>query len=123
MIESGTGQFWRATLALCLGSFMIFANVYITQPLLPMLQQSFHLSTLEAGWSFTITTLTLGISLLALQLLDSRSDGQQPQQRPQQQQRQQQAPHPRDNCMGTGVQDRQAQPAPGIDDFDDDIPF
>ncbi len=64
MIESGTRPFWRATLGLCLGSFMIFANVYITQPLLPMLQQYFQISTLQAGWSFTITTLTLGLSLL-----------------------------------------------------------
>ncbi|WP_432474858.1 MFS transporter [Amphritea sp. HPY] len=64
MIEAGSLQFWRATLALCIGSFMIFANVYITQPLLPMLQQEFQISTLQAGWSFTITTLTLGISLL-----------------------------------------------------------
>lgn len=43
---------------------MIFANVYVTQPLLPLLMDSFQLSELEASWSFTITTLTLGISLL-----------------------------------------------------------
>jgi YNFM family putative membrane transporter len=43
---------------------MIFANVYVTQPLLPLLMDSFQLSELEASWSFTITTLTLGLSLL-----------------------------------------------------------
>ncbi|WP_417532915.1 MFS transporter [Marinobacterium stanieri] len=64
MIVSGSSAFWRATLALCLGSFMIFANVYITQPLLPMLAQAFEVSALEAGWTFTVTTLTLGLSLL-----------------------------------------------------------
>jgi Arabinose efflux permease len=64
MIESGNPLFWRATLALCLGSFMIFANVYVTQPLLPMLAQAFHVSPLAAGWTFTVTTLTLGLSLL-----------------------------------------------------------
>lgn len=64
MIESGNPLFWRATLALCLGSFMIFANVYVTQPLLPMLAQAFEISPLEAGWTFTVTTLTLGLSLL-----------------------------------------------------------
>jgi len=64
MIHSGTPAFWRATLALCLGSFMIFANVYITQPLLPMLAQTFDVSALQSGWSFTITTLMLGVSLL-----------------------------------------------------------
>jgi len=64
MIASGSSTFWRATLALCLGSFMIFANVYITQPLLPMLAQTFEVSALKAGWTFTVTTLTLGLSLL-----------------------------------------------------------
>lgn len=64
MIESGNPLFWRATLALCLGSFMIFANVYVTQPLLPMLAQAFDVSPLAAGWTFTVTTLTLGLSLL-----------------------------------------------------------
>ncbi|WP_027856750.1 MFS transporter [Marinobacterium jannaschii] len=64
MIHSGTPAFWRATLALCLGSFMIFANVYITQPLLPMLAEAFGVSALQSGWSFTITTLMLGVSLL-----------------------------------------------------------
>ena len=64
MIASGSSSFWRATLALCLGSFMIFANVYITQPLLPMLAQTFEVSALKAGWTFTVTTLTLGLSLL-----------------------------------------------------------
>ncbi|MEZ5449975.1 MAG: MFS transporter [Thiolinea sp.] len=64
MIEANSKAFWRATLALCLGSFMIFANVYVTQPLLPMIARHFHISALQAGWSFTITTLLLGISLL-----------------------------------------------------------
>ena len=43
---------------------MIFANVYLTQPLLPTFVETFHITELQAGWSFTITTLTLGISLL-----------------------------------------------------------
>lgn len=64
MIEINSRPFWQATLALCLGSFMIFANVYVTQPLLPMLAQHFHVSAMQAGWSFSITTLTLGLSLL-----------------------------------------------------------
>ncbi|WP_286240266.1 MFS transporter [Neptuniibacter halophilus] len=64
MIETGTAQFWRATLALCLGSFMIFSNVYVTQPLLPMLSTEFAVSPLQASWSMTVTTLTLGVSLL-----------------------------------------------------------
>ncbi|WP_420599910.1 MFS transporter [Neptuniibacter sp.] len=64
MIEAHSSQFWRATLALCLGSFMIFSNVYVIQPLLPMLADQYQLSTLEVGLSCTVTTLTLGLSLL-----------------------------------------------------------
>ncbi len=64
MIEARTQGFWRATLALCLGSFMVFANLYISQPLLPMLAENFNLSALEASLSFTITTFMLGLSLL-----------------------------------------------------------
>ncbi|MFI8619878.1 MFS transporter [Marinomonas sp. NPDC078689] len=64
MIEVGSGVFWRGTLALVLGSFMVFANVYVTQPLLPMIANEFNISPLQATASFTITTLTLGISLL-----------------------------------------------------------
>ncbi len=64
MIEANSRAYWRATIALCIGSFMIFANVYLTQPLLPTLSMQFGLSALEAGLTFTSTTLTLGISLL-----------------------------------------------------------
>ncbi|MFK0571763.1 MFS transporter, partial [Endozoicomonas sp.] len=64
MIEARTKSFWRATLALCLGSFMVFANLHISQPLLPMLAERFSLSTLEASFSFTITAFMLGLSLL-----------------------------------------------------------
>ncbi|WP_417529163.1 MFS transporter [Marinomonas shanghaiensis] len=64
MIEVGSSVFWRGTVALIIGSFMIFANVYVTQPLLPMIANEFAISPLQASGSFTITTLTLGISLL-----------------------------------------------------------
>ncbi|RDL43083.1 MFS transporter [Marinomonas piezotolerans] len=64
MIEAGSMAFWRGTIALVIGSFMVFANVYVTQPLLPMIAQQFSISELEAASSFTITTFTLGVSLL-----------------------------------------------------------
>ncbi|HKM16087.1 MAG TPA: MFS transporter [Marinospirillum sp.] len=64
MIEAKTPAFWRATLALCCGSFMIFSNLYVTQPLLPEFQTAFNISTLEANASLAVTTLMLGISLL-----------------------------------------------------------
>lgn len=64
MIQTGSSTFWRANIALLIGSFMIFANVYVTQPLLPMIAKQFDISALEANASFTITTFILGLSLL-----------------------------------------------------------
>lgn len=64
MITAGTRDFWFATLALALGSFMIFANVHMTQPLLPQLAQTFQLTPLQASWSQTVTISMLGLSLL-----------------------------------------------------------
>ncbi len=64
MITSGTAAWWRITLALCLGSFMVFSNLYVTQPLLPMLAREFGVSPLQASYSLTISTLTLGAALI-----------------------------------------------------------
>ncbi|MEB4593363.1 MFS transporter [Candidatus Thiothrix sp. Deng01] len=64
MIEAGSREFRFATLALCLGSAMIFANLHLVQSLLPTLAQQFHLTELQASWSLTITILMLGLSLL-----------------------------------------------------------
>jgi YNFM family putative membrane transporter len=64
MIAAATADYYRATLALCLGSFIVFANLYITQPLFPLFRQQFALSTLQATWSLSLPMLTLGLSLL-----------------------------------------------------------
>lgn len=64
MIEAGTHAYYRATLALCLGSFIVFANLYITQPLFPLMRQLFDLSALQATWSLALAMLMLGVSLL-----------------------------------------------------------
>ena len=64
MIESSSPQFWRATLALCLASFIIFANLHGMQPLLPMLAESLGRTELEISHAYTIATLVLGLSLL-----------------------------------------------------------
>ncbi|MGB1091737.1 MAG: MFS transporter [Oceanobacter sp.] len=64
MIQSGSRDWWRITLALCLGSFMVFNNLYVTQPLLPTLARDFGISELEASHSFTVSTLTMALALL-----------------------------------------------------------
>ncbi|WP_221798081.1 MFS transporter [Oceanobacter mangrovi] len=64
MIKTGSQAWWRITIALCLGSFMVFTNLYVTQPLLPMLAREFGVSPLQASYSLTISTLTLGAALI-----------------------------------------------------------
>ncbi len=64
MIPAKSPAYWRITAALCLGSFMVFANLYVTQPLLPMLAEYFDVSPLKSSYSLTLSTLTLGLALL-----------------------------------------------------------
>jgi YNFM family putative membrane transporter len=64
MIRSNTPLFWSATLALCIGSVMVFSNLYITQPLLPALREAFGIDSLEAASSLSVATLSLGFCLL-----------------------------------------------------------
>ncbi|MEH6386611.1 MFS transporter [Pseudomonas profundi] len=65
LIERGTPAYRRACLALVVASLVIFANLYAIHPLLPLIAKQFQVSTLQAGNAFTITSLTLGLSLLA----------------------------------------------------------
>ena len=64
MIASHTPAFWRVTLALCLGSVMVFSNLYITQPLLPVLREAFAIGPLQASATLSVSTLALGACLL-----------------------------------------------------------
>lgn len=64
MIELKTALWWRATLALGLGSMLVFINLYIAQPLLPLLAQDFDVTALSASWVLSASTLGLAIGLL-----------------------------------------------------------
>lgn len=64
MIQYRTAAFWRATLALSLGSFIIFSNLNASQPLLPLLRTAFGVSPLQASLSLSAATMGLGVSLL-----------------------------------------------------------
>lgn len=64
LIEPGTPAYRRACLALVVASLVIFANLYAIHPLLPLIAEQYQVSTLQAGNAFTITSLTLGLSLL-----------------------------------------------------------
>jgi YNFM family putative membrane transporter len=64
MIKTGSLPFWRATLALCIGSVMVFSNLYITQPLLPLIREVFQIDSLQATMTVSVATLSLGCCLL-----------------------------------------------------------
>ncbi|MDN6179791.1 MAG: MFS transporter [Halomonas subglaciescola] len=64
MISARTRAWWRATLALCLGSFLVFINLYVPQPLLPDLQQTYGVSTLAVSFVMSAATLSLAAALL-----------------------------------------------------------
>lgn len=64
MIRLYTPAWWRATLALCLGSFLVFINLYVPQPLLPELHRTYDVSTLAVSFVMSAATLSLAAALL-----------------------------------------------------------
>lgn len=62
----GSAIFWRATLALFIASFLTFANVYITQPLLPLLVEEFKVSPAASSLTISLTIFALGLTMLIL---------------------------------------------------------
>lgn len=63
-IQKGTMDFRKANLALFAGAFSTFANLYMTQPVLPTLSKVFHISPATASLSLSLTTVALAISML-----------------------------------------------------------
>ncbi|HDX8376069.1 TPA: MFS transporter, partial [Aeromonas dhakensis] len=72
MIEVGSREWIRATLALSLGSFLVFLNLYQTHPLLPLLAEVFSVSSLSASWALAGCTAGLAVSLLVCARLADR---------------------------------------------------
>lgn len=63
-MEYGTKEYWRASIALALGSFLIFAVVYSTQPLLPLFTREFGVSPAVSSLSLSVVIFSIGIALL-----------------------------------------------------------
>jgi len=59
-----TPQFWRATIALSIGAFLVFSNLHMTQPLLPLFTNEFGVSPATASLSISLVTITLSLFLL-----------------------------------------------------------
>lgn len=68
-IQKGTKQFTLTNLALFAAGFITFANLYMTQPLLPEFSKAFHITPAVASLSLSVSTLVLSISLIIVSSL------------------------------------------------------
>lgn len=63
-IQQGTPAFKKANFALFAAAFITFANLYVTQPLLPVFAEEFDVTPAMASLSLSLTTLSLAFGLL-----------------------------------------------------------
>ncbi|WFA19456.1 MFS transporter [Paenibacillus mucilaginosus] len=63
-IRQGTPAFRQTNLAFFAAGFNTFAILYSTQPLMPEFTREFHLTPAMASLSLSLTTVTLGFSML-----------------------------------------------------------
>ncbi|EPO5779727.1 MFS transporter [Vibrio harveyi] len=77
MVSFGTPEYKRITLSLALGSFLVFSNLYLLQPMLPSFAAHFQISETQVNWLFAATTLALSFSLVPMAVL-SESVGRKP---------------------------------------------
>ncbi|MEF1297598.1 MFS transporter, partial [Vibrio parahaemolyticus] len=64
-------------LSLALGSFLVFSNLYLLQPMLPTFATLFSISETQVNWLFAASTLALSFSLVPMAVL-SESIGRKP---------------------------------------------
>ncbi|WP_374711349.1 MFS transporter [Symbiobacterium terraclitae] len=61
-IQQGTPEYRRVTLALFLGALAVYASLYVTQPILPLLSDHFGISPAHASLSVSVATMSLALS-------------------------------------------------------------
>lgn len=64
MIEFGSSEYKKVSVTMALGSFLIFCNLYLFQPILPHLAKELVISATQVNWIFASTTLTLSLFLV-----------------------------------------------------------
>ncbi len=64
MIEFRSKAYYKVSAALAFGSFLVFCNLYLFQPMLPVLAKDFAVSATQINWLLAAGTLTLAIMLL-----------------------------------------------------------
>lgn len=71
-IERGTKDFNRALIALFLGSFVTFADLYSTQPVIPTIAEQYGLSLATASLSLSFSTGTMAIGLILVSIFTQK---------------------------------------------------
>ncbi len=64
MLTIDSPRYRTITRCMALGSFLLFANLYLFQPIMPVLAEEFSLTASQVNWVFASTTLTLALSLV-----------------------------------------------------------
>ena len=62
MIEYKSPAFYQSSFALCFAAVVVFANLHLLQPLLPVLSREYALTPLQTSWAYGDSTLTLRIT-------------------------------------------------------------
>lgn len=62
--QRGSAEYRRVTLALFLGALSMYASLYATQPILPLISADFGISPAEASLSVSAATVSLAASLV-----------------------------------------------------------
>lgn len=71
-LTPGHPAYRQAIIALFSGSFVTFAVLYCTQPLIPVLSQHFQITPAAASLSLSVTTMPLAVSMVIAAILSDR---------------------------------------------------
>lgn len=72
MIELNSSQYRRVSLSLALGSFLVFCNLYLFQPIMPYLADYYNVSETQSNWIFAASTLALALTLVPWAIMSER---------------------------------------------------
>lgn len=72
MIELHTTAYRKVSLSLALGSFLVFCNLYLFQPILPFLADYYSVTETQSNWVFAACTLAMAITLVPWAILSER---------------------------------------------------
>ena len=64
MTTNDNHPFRKATFGLFIGSFISFCNLYLFQPLLPLIADHYSVSATQVNWVLAAATFTLALSLV-----------------------------------------------------------